>query len=145
MTTRIRLFLLLFIAAGLSQGAYAQGDVTNQLQVLSKMAFMGKSVSNELVNISTNQSIAADLRQYAATVLANHDTAGTNSYADLESFMANWSITSEPTVSSNLISLMKQTLEYGISGRSQLETYAANTNIPPDLRQVAERMIENIE
>lgn len=124
--------------------ASAQSDVTNEVQVLSKIAFMGKSVSNELVNISTNGNIALDLRQYAANVLTNHDIAGTNSYAVLEAFITGWTITNEPAMSSNLISTMKQTLEYGISGKVQLDAYAANTNIPPHLRQIAEKMIHNL-
>lgn len=124
--------------------AFGQTDVTNEVQVLSKVGFMGKTVSNELVNISTNENVASDLRQYAADVLANHDTAGTNAYDTLEAFIAGWSITNEPAISSNLITTMKQTLEYGISGRVQLEAYAANTNIPPHLRQIAEKMLHNL-
>lgn len=145
MRNRVLIILSIALVSAFAGDVLAQSDVTNQAQVLWRIAFMGKAVSNELVNISTNQSHAADLRQYATSVLTNHDTAGTNSYAELESFIANWSITSEPTVSSNLISIMKQALEYGVSGFVQLEAYAANTNIPPDLRQVAERMIEKLE
>lgn len=122
----------------------AQGDITNEVQVLSKVAYMGKAVSNELVNISTNGNIAADLRQYAGNVLTNHDTAGTNAYTTLESFITGWSITNEPPVSSNLITTMKQTLEYGISGKVQLEAYAANTNMPTHLRQIADKMLHNL-
>jgi len=124
--------------------ASGQTDITNEVQVLSKVAFMGKAVSNELVNISTNENVSSDLRQYAANVLANHDTAGTNAYDTLESFITGWSITNEPPVSSNLITTMKQTLEYGISGKAQLGTYAANTNIPTHLRQIAEKMLHNL-
>jgi len=124
--------------------ASAQSDVTNEVQVLCKIAFMGKSVSNELVNISTNTNISLDLRQYAANVLTNHDTAGTNTYETLEAFLTGWSITNEPTISSNLITTMKQTLEYGISGKAQLNTYIANTNISVHLRQIAEKMLYNL-
>jgi hypothetical protein len=105
---------------------------------------MGKSVSNELVNISTNENIALDLRQYAANVLTNHDTAGTNSYETLNAFITGWSITNEPTISSNLIATMQQTLEYGISGKVQLDAYAADTNIPVYLRQIADKMLHNL-
>lgn len=122
----------------------AQGDITNEVQVLSKVAYMGKAVSNELVIISTNGNIAADLRQYAGNVLTNHDAAGTNAYATLESFITGWSITNEPPVSSNLIATMKQTLEYGISGKVQLEAFAANTNLPTHLRQIADKMLHNL-
>jgi hypothetical protein len=122
----------------------AQSDITNEVQFLSKVAYMGKAVSNELVNISTNENIAADLRQYAGNVLANHDTAGTNAYDTLESFITGWSITNEPPVSSNLITTMKQTLEYGISGTVQLEAFAANTNMPTHLRQIADKMLRNL-
>lgn len=122
----------------------AQGDITNEVQVLSKVAYMGKAVSNELVIISTNGNIAADLRQYAGNVLTNHDDAGTNAYATLESFITGWSITNEPPVSSNLIATMKQTLEYGISGKVQLEAFAANTNLPTHLRQIADKMLHNL-
>ena len=132
-----------FLLAALCD-AFGQSDITNEVQVLSKIAYMGKAVSNELVNISTNDNIAADLRQYAGEVLANHDTAGTNTYETLESFITGWSITNEPPVSSNLITTMKQTLEYGISGKVQLEDYAANTNIPPYLRQIAEKILHNL-
>lgn len=134
---------LFFLLAALCD-ASAQSDITNEVQVLSKMAYMGKAVSNELVNISTNENIAADLRQYAGDVLSNHDTAGTNTYYTLESFITGWSITNEPPVSSNLITTMKQTLEYGISGKVQLEAYASNTNLPPHLRQIAEKMLQNL-
>lgn len=122
----------------------AQSDITNEVQVLSKVAYMGKAVSNELVNISTNENIATDLRQYAGNVLANHDTAGTNAYDTLESFITGWSITNEPPVSSNLLTTMKQTLEYGISGKVQLEAYAANTNLPTHLRQIADKMLHSL-
>jgi hypothetical protein len=122
----------------------AQGDITNEVQVLSKVAYMGKAVSNELVNLSTNENIAADLHQYAGNVLANHDTAGTNTYDTLESFITGWSITNEPPVTSNLITIMKQTLEYGISGKVQLEAYAANTNLPTHLRQIADKMLHSL-
>mgnify|MGYP001481687229 CR=1 FL=1 len=134
---------LFFMLAALCD-AFAQSDITNEVQVLSKMAYMGKAVSNELVNISTNENIAADLREYAGDVLSNHDTAGTNAYDTLESFITGWSITNEPPVSSNLITTMKQTLEYGISGKVQLEAYASNTNMPPYLRQIAEKMLQNL-
>ncbi|MBU0714222.1 MAG: hypothetical protein KJ964_02555 [Verrucomicrobia bacterium] len=124
--------------------ASAQSDVTNEVQVLCKIAFMGKSVSNELVKISTNENIALDLRQYAANVVTNHNMAGTNSYGTLEAFITGWSITNEPTITSNLIATMKQTLEYGISGKVQLNAYVANTNISAQLRQIAEKMLANL-
>ncbi len=137
-------FAGLFFVGIPMQESFAQSDATNALQILSKIAFMGKSVSNELVNISTNENVTIDLRQYAGNVLTSHDTAGTNSYETLETFITGWSITNEPTVTSNLISIMKQTLEYGVSGMTQLEVYAANTNIPSHLRQIAEKMIRNL-
>lgn len=95
-------------------------------------------------NISTNENVASDLRQYAASVLANHDTAGTNAYDTLESFITGWSITNEPPVSTNLITTMKQTLEYGISGKAQLAAFTANTNMPVHLRQIADKMLHNL-
>lgn len=134
----LTLLILLTLVVG---KVVAQGDVTNQFQVLVKVAFMGKMVTNELACISTNVTIALDLRQYAGNVLTNHDESGTNTLATLEYFIAGWSITNEPAVSSNLITTMKQTLEYGISARAQLDTYQANTNNPPSLRQAAGRFL----
>lgn len=142
--TATSILAVLVLMGGSLCDVSAQSDITNEVQVLTKVAYMGKAVSNELVNISTNENIAIDLRQYAGNVLTNHNTAGTNAYNTLESFITGWSITNEPPVSSNLITTMKQTLEYGISGKVQLEVYAANTNMPTHLRQIAKKMLHNL-
>lgn len=137
------LVLVIFLIVAVDKAA-AQNNVTNQFQVLAKVAFMGKLVASELTRISTNEAVVLDLRKYAASVLTNHDVSGTNAYETLESFIGKWSITNEPAVSSNLITTMKQTLEYGVSARVQFEAYQANTNNPISLRKCAERFLHSL-
>lgn len=136
-------FVLLHVA--LCDVALGQSDITNQVRTVIKVAFMGRAVSNELVNISTNESVAADLRQYAANALTNYNAAGTNAYETLESFITGWTITNEPAISSNLITTMSQILEYGASAKAQLSAFVASTNTPAHLQQTAAKMLQNLD
>lgn len=118
----------------------AEENITNSVHMVMKVAFMGKAVSNELVRISQDEGLSSDIRQLASDALQNHDRSGTNSYDEIESFVTNWTMTNEPAMTSNTISVMKGSLELGISALGQLEDYASDTNTPPYLRDVAGRM-----
>lgn len=122
----------------------AYGDVTNAVHTVTKVAFMGKAVSNELVRISQDGTIGTDIRQLAVSVLENHDHSGTNSYDEIATFVTNWTMTAEPPMTTNTIVVMKTSLELGISAFNQLQGYASDTNTPPYLREVAGRMVTNI-
>lgn len=120
------------------------GDVTNAVHTVIKVAFMGKAVSNELVRISQDGTIGADIRQLAANVLENHDHSGTNSYDEIAAFVTNWTMTAEPPMTTNTISVMRKSLELGVSAFNQLQGYVSDTNTPPYLREVAGQMVTNI-
>ena len=119
-------------------------NITNVVQMVMKVAFMGKAVSNELIRISQDDGISSDIRQLASDALQNHDRAGTNTYEEIESFVTNWTMTNEPAMTSNTIAVMKESLELGISALGQLEDYASDTNTPEYLQDLAGRMVTNL-
>jgi len=122
----------------------AEGDITNAVHTVIKAAFMGKAASNELVRISHDGAIDAKIRQFAENTIQNHDRAGTNSYNEISAFLTNWTMTTEPPMTTNTIVVMKKSLELGVSAWGQLQYYVADTNTPPYLKDVAERMLTNI-
>jgi hypothetical protein len=122
----------------------ANGNVTNAVHTVIKVAYMGKAVSNELVRISQDGTITTDIRQFAVNVLANHDHSGTNSYDEIAAFVTNWTMTAEPPMTTNTIAVMGKSLELGKSAFNRLQGYASDTNTPPYLREMAGRMVTNI-
>jgi len=127
-------------------GAFpAKGDtVTNAVHTVIKAAFMGKAASNELVRISQDGGIDAAVRQSAADAIQNHDRAGTNTYTEISAFLTNWTIAAEPPMTADTIAVMKKSLELGVSALGQLQSHVSDTNTPPHLKAVAERMLTNI-
>ncbi len=123
---------------------WGEENITNAVHMVMKVAFMGKAVSNELVRISQDDGISGDIRQLAADTLQNHDSSGTNTYEEIESFVTNWTMTNSPAMTSNTIAVMKESLELGISALGQLGCYASDTNTPPYLRNIAGRMVTNL-
>jgi len=134
-------FVIIMGFAVLTRG---EENITNSVQMVIKVAFMGKAVSNELVRISQDEGISSNIRQLASDALQNHDTSGTNTYEEIESFVTNWTMTNEPAMTSNTIAVMKDSLELGISAFGQLADYASDTNTPLYLRSIAGQMVTNL-
>ena len=124
--------------------ALGQENITNTVHVLMKSAFMGHAVSNELVRISQDAGVPLDIRQLATGVLQNHDASGTNTFEQIDGFIGDWTMTNEPSMTSNTIAVMEESLELGISALVQLQTYASDTNTPAHLRAVAGQMVTNL-
>jgi len=141
MISKGTVFLALLGFAVLSQG---EENITNAVQMVMKVAFMGKAVSNELVRISQDQGLSSDIRQLASDALLNHDSSGTNTYEEIVSFVTSWTMTNEPAMTSNTITVMKASLELGVSAFGQLQAYASDTNTPLYLRDIAGRMVTNL-
>ncbi|MDD4117446.1 MAG: hypothetical protein PHI39_04440 [Kiritimatiellae bacterium] len=109
------------------------------------MAHMGKVVSNELVRVSEDTGLSQELRDYASDVLSNHDASGTNTYAEIETFLDGFSITNEPTISSNVILIMQTSIELGISAKQKLQAYVVDTNMTENLRDMSQRMLDSLD
>ena len=123
------------------QGAPAQApDWTNREQTLSRMAYMGKAVSNELVRISSDATCSLAVRQAAQAALGK-SRPGTNDIVCMAAFLDNWTMTNAPVVDLALIGEMDGILGYGVSAASIMAADAVDTNFPAWYRSFMNQML----
>ena len=100
------------------QGARAQApDWTSRVQTLSRMAYMGKAVSNELVRISSDATCSLAVRQAAQAALEK-SRPGTNDIACVTTFLDSWTMPNATVVDLALIGEMDGIMDFGASAVS---------------------------
>ena len=127
------------------QGALAQApDWTSRVQTLSRMAFMGKAVSNELVRISSDATCSLAVRQAAQAALEK-SRPETNDIACMTTFLDSWTVTNAPVVDLALIGEMDGILDYGVSAASIMAADAVDTNSPAWYRAFMNQMLVGLD
>ena len=127
------------------QGARAQApDWTSRVQTLSRMAFLGKAVSNELVRISSDATCSLAVRQAAQAALEK-SRPGTNDIACVTTFLDSWTMPNAPVVDLALIGEMDGIMDFGASAVSIMAADAVDTNSPAWYRAFMNQMLVGLD
>ena len=120
--------------------------VTKKSQMLMGASLGVFTISNELVKISVDTTLALPVRQFAQEALLTYDHSATNSYEEIVGFFTTWPFKDEtpPPMTTNTIQVMKRSLEIGSSANVHLYNFLCDTNIPSWYREQTGILYTNI-
>ena len=121
-------------------------NVNSKVQILFATSLGKIGISNELVRVSADTTLALLVRQSAQEALLTYDISGTNTYEEVVAFCTTWPFIdiTPPPMTTNTIIVMKRGLEIGSSGFALLENMLSNTNYPAWYREHWNQQLTNM-
>ena len=120
--------------------------VTQKSQTLMVASFGMLAISNELVRVTSDDTIDLQTRQFAQEALLTHDRSSTNTYDEVLLFFTAWPFTNgtPPPMTTNTIQVMKRSLEIGASANVLLYNFLCDTNVPSWYREQTGILFTNL-
>ena len=120
--------------------------VVNKVQMLMKVSYAKVVFSNELVHASANTTLSPPVRQFALDALQTYDKSATNTYQEIEMYIATWPFLpdTEPAMTTDTILTLKRGIELGSSAFVQLQSVLSDTNIPALYREKMGQLASNL-
>jgi len=120
-------------------------NAANKAQLLIRVSAAKIAFSNELVRVSADTTLALPIRQSATDALQTYDKSATNTFQEIETYVATWPFTvQEPPMTTDTILVLKRGLEIGDSGLVHLKSFLCDTNLPSFYREKLSQVVTNM-